>query len=161
MIIRKLTVAALLAAVALPAVAEGEEGAQGLAVTDAATRKECGACHMPYSPLFLPARSWRKIMGTLDDHFGEDASLSDKESKAILDYLVANASDVSNTRAARILSRGIAPADTPLRITRTPMWTAIHDELDPHWWSDPRVKSKANCTACHRGAAQGFYGEEE
>jgi hypothetical protein len=28
-------------------------------------------------------------------------------------------------------------------------------------WKDPRVKSPANCGACHRGAEQGRYGERE
>jgi cytochrome c551/c552 len=158
MTIRKLAVAALLAVVASPAIAQED---LGLAVTDPVARKECGACHVPYSPQFLPARSWRKIMSTLNDHFGEDASLSDKAHKTILDYLVTNASDVSRTRVARALARGIAPTDTPLRITRTPTWVAIHEEVAPHWWSDPRVKSKANCGACHRRAAQGFYGDED
>jgi cytochrome c551/c552 len=158
MTIRKLAVAALLAVVASPAIAAED---LGLAVTNSVARKECGACHVPYSPQFLPARSWRKIMSALNDHFGEDASLSDKARKTILDYLVANASDVSKTRVARAFSRDIAPTDTPLRITRTPIWVAIHEEVAPHWWSDPRVKSKANCSACHRGAAQGFYGDEE
>jgi hypothetical protein len=158
MTLRKLAVAALIAVVASPAIAQ--EGL-GLAVTDPVARKECGACHVPYSPKFLPARSWRKIMSTLNNHFGEDASLSGKASKTILDYLVANASDVSSTRVARAFMRGIAPTETPLRVTGTPTWVAIHEEVAPHWWSDPRVKSKANCSACHRGAAQGFYSEEE
>lgn len=157
----KIVLATLLAALALPAAAEEEQGEQGLGVTNPVAREECGACHVPYAPQFLPARSWRRIMSTLDDHFGENASLSEDTRKTILDYLAANASDKSNSRVARFFARGIGESETPLRVTQTPMWTAIHEEVAPHWWSDPRVGSKSNCGACHRGAAQGFYGEEE
>ena len=33
---------------------------------------------LPYPPSLLPARSWRAIMGRLDQHFGADASLDPK-----------------------------------------------------------------------------------
>jgi len=36
---------------------------------------ECAACHMAYPTGFLPERSWQKMMGSLDDHFGENAEL--------------------------------------------------------------------------------------
>lgn len=161
MAIHKLIVVVLPAMVALSAAAPAEEGERGLAVTNPVAREECGSCHVPYSPQFLPARSWRSLMTTLDDHFGEDASVSDEARQKILDYLTANASNVSHTRAARAFARGLTPLDTPLRVTSTPMWVAIHRELDSRWWSDPRVKSKANCSACHRHAADGFYGDDD
>ena len=34
-------------------------------------QEECGACHFAYDARFLPARSWEKIMATLDKHFNE------------------------------------------------------------------------------------------
>ncbi len=153
---RKLVTAMLFVAIGLPVAAE----AQGLRVTDPTTKAECGACHMPFAPTFLPKRSWEKIMNTLDNHFGEDASLADAPRKSILAYLSANASDVSKSRAARAFSRGLTPSETPLRVTETPLWKRIHDEVANHWWTDPRVKSKANCTACHRDAARGIYEDD-
>ena len=58
--------------------------------------KECGSCHFPYQPAFLPARSWQKIMGSLKEHFGENAEvkLADRDNllaacKAGLDGIAA------------------------------------------------------------------------
>ncbi len=39
-------------------------------VTDAATLKECGECHMAYHPGLLPTASRNRIMDGLADHFG-------------------------------------------------------------------------------------------
>ena len=37
--------------------------------------QECGSCHAAYPPGMLPARSWQRVMGGLDRHYGSDASL--------------------------------------------------------------------------------------
>ena len=58
-------------------------------VTDPVVKKECGSCHMVFPPQFLPQRSWQKLVETLSDHFGENASLGEAEQKAVLDYLLA------------------------------------------------------------------------
>jgi len=59
--------------------------------------KECGACHIAYHPSLLPAASWEKVMASLDNHFGEDASLSDGETKTIAAWLAANIPDDDTT----------------------------------------------------------------
>src|SRR5690606_26440852 len=63
--------------------------------------KECGACHMAYSPAWLPERSWRRIMSTLGNHFNENAELKSGESQRILDYLTANAAERSSSVRSR------------------------------------------------------------
>lgn len=125
-------------------------------VTHEATRKECSACHMAFQPQMLPARSWEALMRGLDNHFGEDASLPPEVVADITAYLTANAADAGgNSR----WMRGIGAGDTPLRITETPMWLREHrGEV-----SDSALRkagSKANCTACHRGADQGYYDDD-
>ncbi len=128
-------------------------------VTDAMTRKECGECHMAFQPAFLPARSWAKIMDTLSDHFGEDASLPKEKVEHIKQYLMANAAD---TRWRSKMMRGVSKDWTPLRITELPYWKREHDEeVPPQAWKDPKVGSKANCKACHRYADVGVYEAEE
>ncbi len=73
-------------------------------VKDATVQKECGACHMAFQPGFLPARSWTRMMGSLSDHFGEDASLPDDKTEIISAYLTANAGDVvTQERAAKYM----------------------------------------------------------
>jgi mono/diheme cytochrome c family protein len=113
--------------------------------------KECGACHMAYPPVFLPARSWAAITGDLANHFGEDASLDPATTKAIADYLAANAADTTpGAPAAQILS-GIRSTDLPLRITEMPFWRRIHGEVPSSDFTSPQVKTKSNCLACHTG----------
>ncbi|MFB3819325.1 MAG: diheme cytochrome c [Candidatus Methylomirabilales bacterium] len=150
-----LAVAVLLAALAtLPA--EADEPVPP--VTDAVVTKECGSCHLVFPPQFLPQRSWRKLIETLADHFGENASLGETQRKVVLDYLVAHAADSPNAgREGRKFAASIASADTPLRITETPRWVKEHRKVRPERWQDPKVRSKANCLACHPGAAQGIY----
>ncbi len=116
---------------------------------------ECGVCHMAYPAQFLPARSWQAITGDLANHFGEDASLDPATTKVITDYLVANAANSPNGNP-RILA-GIAKADIPLRITETPWWIRRHREVSPARFTQPNVKSKSNCLACH---SNGNYGDD-
>lgn len=127
-------------------------------VTDPVVKKECGSCHMAFSPQFLPKRSWQRIMETLSDHFGENASLGESQRKAVLDYLLANAADSPKaSREARRFAESIASGQTPLRITEIPRWVREHREVRADRWKSPDVKSKANCLACHKKAEQGIY----
>ena len=127
-------------------------------VTDPVVKKECGSCHMVFPPEFLPKRSWQRIVDTLSDHFGENASLGPVQRKAVLDYLLGNAADSPKAgREGRKFAQSIAAGQTPLRITDTPRWVKEHREVRADKWKDPNVKSKANCLACHKGAEQGVY----
>jgi Dihaem cytochrome c len=157
--------AALLVATALGAGlldvprAMAEGGGQFPPPRDGVAMKECSACHMAFPPAMLPARSWHKLMAGLDNHFGENASLDPATAQHINDFLVANAADAGG-RESRLL-RGLDQADTPLRISEMPWWVRAHNgEVRPSAFKDPRVGSKANCTACHRGAAKGYYGDD-
>lgn len=125
-------------------------------VRDATVQKECGTCHMAFQPGFLPARSWTHLMGSLADHFGEDASLPDDKIAIIRAYLTANAGDVVNQgRAARYM-QWVAPGGTPQRITENPDFLRKHHFADSVW-KDPKVVTKSNCAACHSGAERGLY----
>jgi hypothetical protein len=127
-------------------------------VTDPVVKKECGSCHLAFSPQFLPRRSWQKLVDTLSDHFGENASLGDAQRKTVLDYLLANASDGPRaSREGRKFGASIPSGQTPLRITEVPRWVREHREVPPSKWNDPGVKSRANCVACHPAAEQGVY----
>ena len=110
---------------------------------------ECGACHIAFPPGFLPKRSWQAIIDGLAKHFDEDASLDEATTKAIRDYLLANAADSRDPRSPVV--GGIRPDDAPLRITETPFWKRIHHEVNPAVFDRPDIKSAANCLACHGG----------
>jgi hypothetical protein len=154
--------APVLLAFAIASAAHAEGGASLPPVDDPATLKECGACHIPYQPQMLPARSWRAIMADLGSHFGDNATLRDKIRAEIEAYLVANAADAPvNMAYGWQFLRGIQPDTTPLRITQTGFWNRAHGEIPDAVFADPRVKLRSNCLACHAGARQGQFGEEE
>jgi hypothetical protein len=124
--------------------------------------KECGACHIAYPAEFLPARSWEKLLTTLDDHFGENAELAAEDTQAIRGYLSANAADSSGSRRGQKMLRGVRPQDTPLRITELSYFKNDHDEIPRRKSIDnPEVKSMSRCNACHTRAAEGSFSERE
>jgi diheme cytochrome c len=109
-------------------------------------KTECGACHLPYPPSLLPARSWQAIMGRLDQHFGADASLDPKTVAELTSFLERYAGP----------DRGVTPTN---RITDTAWFRRKHREVPVAVWKHADVKSTANCAACHRGAERGDYDE--
>jgi len=121
--------------------------------TVALYQKECGACHFAYQPEFLPKRSWDKMMGTLESHFGTDATLDPADHKTIQNYLATHAS-----RYDRMTGMGGAIAT---RISETPNFIREHREVPQKMVTQPEVKSFANCAACHTKAASGSYRERE
>lgn len=120
------------------------------AQVNAKFKQECAGCHIAYAPGLLPAESWRKMMAGLDKHFGSNASLDAQDNKEITDFLVSNASTRWSATTA------------PLRITETAWFKGKHDshEISPAVWKNPKVKSPANCGACHTQAAQGDFNED-
>ena len=128
-------------------------------VRDPIVVKECGACHMVFQPQMLPKKSWSMMIDGLADHFGEDASLAAKRARHIKTYHLDNAAD-SSWLGGKFM-RGLSDDAAPLRITETPYWIREHNEEVPqHAWTDPKVKSKANCLACHIRADQGDYDDD-
>jgi cytochrome c553 len=110
---------------------------------------ECGACHVAFPPRLLPAESWRAVMSGLDKHFGTDASLDPAAAREIRAFLEKNAG-----------SRKYEAAGKPiLRITETRWFKHEHDEVPVRTWNNPKVKSAANCAACHTQAESGNYSE--
>jgi len=112
---------------------------------DPAYAKECGACHLAYPPSMLPAASWRRMMGELDRHFGQNAELDDPARARLEGWLVAGAGQAGGT---------------PQRITLLPWFVEEHREVTPAVVARPSVRSLANCAACHQGAAQWEFDED-
>ena len=117
----------------------------------ASFKSECSSCHIAYQPALLAADDWRKLMAGLKDHFGSDATVDSKTNLEITNFLTRNAGEVSR----------LGSAGNPPRITQTQRFVRKHREVPAKFWRDPRVKSAANCEACHRGAASGNYGEHD
>ena len=143
----KRSLALLLATLALPALAEGEQRAR--APMPPTVARECGSCHVAYPAGLLPAASWQVLMANLPHHFGSDASLDAPSTGQIASWLTANAGSGKRT------------SETPPehRITRSAWFQREHREVAAAVWARPAVKSAANCGACHSGAAQGDFDE--
>ncbi len=129
-------------------------------VSDPLTRQECGSCHMAFPAGLLPARSWQKMMGELDHHFGEDASVDAATARQITTYLVAHAADSAGRGDMRGWLRGVSAATAPQRITELPKWVREHREVSPGDWTRKEVASKANCVACHVDAERGYFEDD-
>jgi mono/diheme cytochrome c family protein len=125
-------------------------------------QQECASCHVAYPPGMLPAASWQRLMGSLDRHFGSDASLDAASTKEIATWLTAHAAnsrhhdDDSDHKARR--DAAAVPED---RITRTGWFVSEHREVASSAWKRPAVKSAANCPACHARADQGVFDEDD
>ena len=119
--------------------------------TPASYMAECASCHMAYPPALLSANDWRKTMAGLKDHFGSDAAVDGKIQQEITSFLERTAGDASK----------LSSAGEPPRITQTARFIRKHREVPAKFWKDPRIKSAANCEACHRGAATGNFSEHE
>lgn len=145
---RTLAAGALALAVATPALADRLPLP---ADAPASYRAECGSCHLAFPPQLLAAPDWQRLMTGLDRHFGTDASVDGPAREDIARFLARYAGSGSR----------LGNAGDPPRLTRTARFLRKHDEVPRALWSDPRVKSAANCEACHRGAAAGRYSEHD
>lgn len=147
---RLFAVAVLLAGLLPAAQADDDDDDEHMpAVKNVLYQKECGSCHIAFPPRLLPATSWRAVMSGLDKHFGTDASMDAKSTQEIGAFLEQNAGH--NRR-----STGGTPL---LRITETRWFVHEHDEVSDRVWKNPKVKSPANCSACHPKAEQGNFDE--
>ncbi len=151
------------AAAAPTAFADGRNRGPDVApVTNAPYQQECASCHMAYPPGLLPARSWQRLMSNLADHFGDNAELAAEDQTAITAFLVTHAADHAPEKRARKIAASLRSGDTPLRITEIPYIKSKHRELPTHLVNgNPRVKSLAQCNACHTRAEQGSYSESQ
>lgn len=116
-------------------------------------QQECAACHIAYPPGMLPAVSWRHLMGSLQQHYGTDASLDEVSLREISGWLQVHAGTYKRVSEA-------PPQD---RITQSAWFLRKHNarEVPPEVWKRPAVGSASNCAACHTQAADGRFSERD
>jgi len=118
---------------------------------------ECGSCHMAYPAQLLPPASWQKMMGGLDDHFGENAEVDATTGQALEKYLL----EASNSRSYQKLFRNLSD-QAPLRITELPYFVHEHDEIPSRFiQANDKVSSLSQCNACHQNAERGQFDEDD
>ena len=144
------TLAALAASVGLAALATSTFADSGRAmprIVPPAYIQECASCHTAYPPSMLPAASWRRVMSSLDRHYGSDASIEPAAAQQIGQWLNAHAGTYKR----------VAEEPPQDRITRSAWFGRKHRKVEPAVWQLPSVKSAASCSACHTGADRGDY----
>lgn len=120
-----------------------------------AFQAECGSCHVAFPPQLMVADDWRRVMRSLDRHYGDNASLDEKTRQILEDFHVRNAG------GAKVGAGRTARAGEPPRLTQTDWFQREHREVRQADWNHPKVKTPANCAACHTKAAEGSYRERE
>ncbi len=143
-------IAAGVLALAAGVTARADSSRQMPAKVTAAYTQECASCHLAYPPAMLPARSWQRLMGRLDKHFGSDASLDAATLQQIGNWLQAHAGTYKRVNEE-------PPQD---RITRSAWFERKHRKIDPAVWKLSSVESAAHCAACHSGAEQGVFDDD-
>ena len=121
----------------------------------------CGECHMTFFPQMLPQASWKKIIGDLSNHFGEDASLDADTQAYVLNYHLGDSADVKSTRAAKKWMDKVDLSNPPERIVTAPRFVKKHSDKEfTRMWDRKKVKSKADCVTCHKDAQRGIFEDD-
>ena len=112
--------------------------------------QECGGCHLAFPANLLPRASWRRLMNSLDKHYGSDASLEAPLQKQIDTWLQTYGGQGKRAREE-------PPQD---RITRSAWFERKHRDVSETTFKRAAIKSPVNCVACHRDAAQGDFDDD-
>ena len=147
---RRFIVIALAMGATLSVAQADDHDGQKRTADNAKWKSECSDCHVAYPPRMLPAESWRAIMSGLDKHFGSDASLDIASANEITAFLEKNSSSKKYNASGKPL----------LRITETRSFKSEHSEVSASVWENPKVKSPANCGACHTKVESGDFDED-
>jgi hypothetical protein len=113
--------------------------------------KECGQCHIPYPPHFLPSGSWDKILGSKEKHFGEHLDIDRKTKDIIVPYLKENSAERSQDKNAQKIMQSL-DGKIPLRLTEVPFILKKHRKYTPVVLKKNSIESLSQCNACHRSA---------
>jgi len=157
---KALTIAAMLT-IASSTLSSGAHAETFAPIKDQKITAACGECHMTFSPQMLPQASWKKIIGDLSDHFGEDASLDADTQTYVLNYHLNDSADVKSTRAAKKWMNKVDMNNPPARIITAPRFVKKHSDKEfTRMWDRKKVKSKADCVTCHKDAQRGIFEDD-
>jgi cytochrome b len=131
-----------------------EDAGVKAALKGEAWSKECGGCHLAYSPALLPFASWKRTLDEQDRHFGEDLGLGADAAGKLLEH--AKATPIPSWAAWK-LATSVPPGDAPLEISTTSFWRTAHATLAEADFKPPRSAGRHDCEACHRDAASGIF----
>jgi hypothetical protein len=122
-------------------------------------QQECDDCHMAYPPAMLPAASWRAVMDSLADHFGDNAELDAATVAEINAFLERHGAGNGRGEYSNRMYRA-TQGKTPLRITETDYFIGQHHEIPRKMVADnPGIQRFSHCEACPTRATDGLFDE--
>ena len=98
-------------------------------------------------------------MGDLENHFGDDASLDEKTNQDILTFLLKNSAETSTMQASWNFLNSIGDKDI-IALSKTTYWERKHKKNPKEVFKNEKVKSVANCKACHSDIEKGLIENE-
>jgi len=107
----------------------------------------------------LPKNSWRVLMSDLENHFGDDAFLDIEDNVNILRFLENNSAEGSTKEVSFKMLQSIGKKDI-IAITSTSFWKERHANISKDIFKHKKIKSKANCKACHIDIEKGLIEDE-
>jgi len=105
------------------------------------------------APTSNAVEGWQHLLGSLQQHYGTDASLDEASLREISGWLQVHAGTYKRVSEA-------PPQD---RITKSAWFLRKHNarEVPPEVWTRPAVGGASNCAACHTQAADGRFSERD
>ena len=101
-------------------------------------------------------------MNDLENHFGDDATLSAENFQTLSKYLNDHSAEknMNYKRSNRIVS-SIPVGQIPDSISTTPYMIKKHKDIRKDLITQKEVKGLFNCIACHKTADKGMYGDRD
>lgn len=100
-------------------------------------------------------------MGSLEDHFGDDASLDALTTQSIKTFLENNSAEYSTKEAAVYMLARLKDATMPSSITQTSFWKKRHANIEKIALNDAKIGKVSNCKACHPMIEQGSINDRD
>lgn len=119
--------------------------------------EECGACHHAFHPSLNTKENWSLIMSSLQDHYGDDASLSQSTEQSLLTFLSKHDALNFDTEVAWEIGRRKQASQ---RITDSMYWKDRHREIPATTFESPPVFVAVNCNQCHQDAGIGLFADK-
>jgi hypothetical protein len=98
-------------------------------------------------------------MNDLENHFGDDASIDEESNKNILAFLLKNSAETSTLEASWNFLNSIEDKDI-IALSQTAFWKKTHEDIPKEIYNNKKIKSKANCKACHSDIEKGLIEDE-
>jgi cytochrome b len=112
-------------------------------------KKECASCHFAYPSNLYTKASWDGMMETLENHYGEDATITEEKQKIITEYLLANSIEEGKSKPALFFS--------DVNISQIGSIIKSEPYKKKHKGFDSNKTKLADCSSCHTDAVSGRF----